>query len=233
MDGRRRIRALLLCALLLLPCAAQAAPGWNPKSEPDARRQALSLFLYCAFHVEYAPPEPLLLSRWDQEINIWMGGSPTRQDRETLDSFLRELQEKVHGLPAIRRVREDRNANLRMWFIPTFSMGWYLENYVEGNQGFFSYKYDRQHRISSATILISSDDATQEVRNHLILEELTGALGLPGDHLKYEDSILYQKWTTVQQLSDVDWRMLNCLYDPRLRPGMSEQEAREALQKPV
>ena len=63
-------------------------------------------------------------------------------------------------------------------------------------------------------------------------EELVGALGLPGDHMMYSDSILYDPWTTVQDLSDVDWRMLNLLYSPALSPGMTEEEARDALRNP-
>jgi hypothetical protein len=66
-------------------------------------------------------------------------------------------------------------------------------------------------------------------RDHLILEELVGALGLPGDHLKYRDSILYDGWTVTRELSEVDWQMLEILYSGELRAGMTEKEASDLL----
>ena len=45
----------------------------------------------------------------------------------------------------------------------------------------------------------------------------------------YRDSILYDGWTTVQTLSDVDWRMLNMLYHPAVHPGMTWPAAQGAL----
>ena len=106
---------------------------------------------------------------------------------------------------------------------------YYLEDYVEGNWGFFSYRCTR-NRITSARIGISSDITDQEERNHLVLEELVGSLGLPGDHEVYADSILYDPWTVVQSLSEVDWRMLNLLYDPALSAGMRESQVRAVLE---
>ena len=231
----RRLPALCLTlclALLLLPglCgAAPAAPVFRPANEAEAFSKSLDLFCQCAFHPEYgAPADQGKLNRWEGEITLWAGGNPEPEDLRALDDFLRELGEKVPGLPPLRRVREDSKAALRIWFIPQRLMKAYLEGYVEENWGFF--KYDTKgSAIVSARVGIASDVTEQEERVHLLKEELVGALGLPGDHEAYRDSILYDGWTTVQTLSDVDWRMLNLLYDPALRPGMTEAQAREAL----
>ena len=56
-----------------------------------------------------------------------------------------------------------------------------------------------------------------------------GSAGRTNDHYYYEDSIVYQPWTTVQQLSDVDWIMLNMLYSPLTYPGMQKQELHETF----
>ena len=219
---------LVLCLCFALPASASAGV-FRPGSEAEARRQALSLFAFCAFHPEYsASDSPARLTRWENEITLWVGGSPTPEDLETLTAFLSELGEKVPGLPPVRRVRMDTDAAVRVWFVPDRMLPYYIEDYTGDNWGFFHYDY-RRFVICSARIGIASDVTDQAERNHLILEELTGALGLPGDHDVYEDSILYQGWTTVQQLSDVDWRMLNLLYSPLLVPGMTEQEALDAL----
>ena len=69
----------------------------------------------------------------------------------------------------------------------------------------------------------------QAARNHLLLEEITGGLGLANDIDTEKDSILYQPWTTTQQLSDLDWQLLNLLYDRRVTPGMDTETALRAL----
>lgn len=221
---------LSLCLFLLLLFSSALGESFHPSGEADARRRALALFLDCAFHPEYGPQEAQPLTRWDREITLWVGGAPTREDLAVLDGFLRDLNEKVPGFPGCRRVKRDTDAAVRIWFVPEYMMKFYFSDYVEGNWGFFTYE-TRRSVITSARVGIAADVTEQPERNHLILEELVGALGLPGDHRRYSDSILYDGWTEVQSLSEVDWRMLALLYSSALSPGMSAEEARAALQK--
>lgn len=226
--GFRNILAGLLVLLFLFSAASGEA--FHPAGEAEAQRKALALFRQCAFRPEYLDGSEGHLIRWENEITLWVGGSPTREDLACLDGFLRDLNAKVPGLPPCRRVRQDSGAALRLWFIPEHMMHFYLSDFVDGNWGFFKCNL-AQYRIISARVVIASDVTNQEERNHLIQEELVGALGLPGDHLVYSDSILYERWTTVQSLSEVDWRMLNLLYSPSVSPGMKEEEAVAALKK--
>ena len=99
-----------------------------------------------------------------------------------------------------------------------------------GAYGFgMSYQYNGRHQIISGKIGIATDKNNRDSKRHLLREELTGLLGLTNDHELYADSILYQPWTTVGQLSDVDWLMLNMLYDPDLACGMSATQAYRIL----
>lgn len=219
----------LFLSLLFIPALSLADRIFAPATEAEAFSQAVTLFSQCAFHPEYGEEERVgKLQRWESEITYWIGGTPTQEDRAVLTAFLAQLEEKVPDLPKFRKVSRDTDAALRLWFIPQYMMGYYLEGYIDGNWGFFRYTVSRD-RIISARIGIASDSTEQEDRNHLILEELTGALGLPGDHNVYLDSILYDRPSSVQALSDVDWRMLNLLYSPALTPGMTEQQAVAAL----
>ena len=225
----KRITAGLLILLFVLICSfAPADTVFSFSDEKTAARKALELFRLCAFFPEYGSGEEEPLSRWEEEIRIWAGGAPSREDLRILDAFLAELPDKVPGLPSIRRVRQDTDANIRFWFVPEYMLQYYLEDYVDGNKGFFHYKRTGD-RITSARIGIAADSTEQEDRNHLILEELVGALGLPGDHTLYTDSILYEGWTLTQSLSDVDWRMLNYLYSPAVSSGMSWSQAQKSL----
>ncbi len=225
----KRFRALPAFLLALMICLSAQADTFDRFTDGRiASRKALELFRICAFHPEYGPEEEQPLCRWEEEIRIWAGGSPTREDLQALDAFLAELSLRVPSLPEIRRVRQDTDANIRLWFVPGYMLQYYLEDYEDGNWGFFH--FDRPNsRIVSARIGIASDLTEQPQRNHLILEELVGALGLPGDHDLYTDSILYDGWTETQSLSEVDWLMLNMLYSPAVSPGMTWPEAQTAL----
>ena len=226
----RKVLFIFLLSTVLLFLSAAGEPVLRPLDEKAASRKALELFRQCAFHSEYGPVKEQSLTRWEDEIRIWAGGSPTREDLQTLDAFLADLSGSVSGLPAIRRVRQDQDANIRVWFIPGYMLKHYIEGYVEGNWGFFHYEHP-QGKIVSARIGIASDLTEQAERNHLILEELVGALGLPGDHVLYADSILYDGPSETQTLSDADWRMLNMLYSPDVSAGMSWPEAQQALHR--
>ena len=96
------------------------------------------------------------------------------------------------------------------------------------NWGFASYR-TAGNVITGAVIAIAVDKCDQRARNHLMREELVGGLGLTNDHDLYSDSIVYQPWTTVQTLSEVDWIMLNFLYSPWVSPGDSWSAVERAL----
>ena len=126
------LRVFLCLFLSLLLPALSVASDFRPASEEQAARQAKALFLQCAFHPEYGDPDvPHLLNRWEEEVTLWVGGSPTREDLGALDAFLLELTEKVPDFPGIRRVRRDTDAAVRVWYIPQYMMKYYLTEYVE------------------------------------------------------------------------------------------------------
>ena len=225
--NREKVFFLFLLLTFWTACARADTP-FRFADEKTASRKALELFHLCAFYPEYGPEEEQTLTRWETEIRIWTGGAPTREDLQVLDAFIAELGEKVPGLPGIRRVRQDTQSNIRGWFVPGYLLPHYIEGYVEGNWGFF-HTLHPSGRIVSGRIGIAADLTEQEDRNHLILEELVGALGLPGDHTLYTDSILYNGWTVTSSLSEVDWRMLNMLYHPAVHPGMTWPEAQREL----
>lgn len=228
----KRIGILLVFLLSFLPAFpfSTAEPAAAATDGSALNSRAMMIFRQCAFHPEYGPAEEQPLVRWEGEIRVWAGGSATREDLSVLDAFLDELGQRVPGLPPVRRVKRDLDANVRIWFIPEYMMKFYIEGYVDGNWGFFHYE-SPGNVIVSARIGIAEDVTDQEERNHLILEELTGALGLPGDHMFFASSILYEGWTVTQSLSAEDWGALNILYSPVLSPGMTRAEAENALRE--
>ena len=216
-----------VCAMLLLMLCVScgAAEGFSAKTAYEARMKALDLFTVCALSSEYPGEgsEQGHLVRWESSIRVYIDGSPTRKDRRMIDSFLLQLALQVPDMPNITLAESRSDANLFIYFGPLDQLKNHVPDYVSGNWGLFHYICS-SWRIQRAYIVIASDVTGQRERNHLIQEEIVGALGLPNDHTVYSDSILYQEWSTVQELSEIDWIMLNMVYSPLVRPGMQQQE---------
>ncbi len=222
-----RLFVLLLALSLTVP-SALAASSFYASDARDAKLKALECLRNSAFGSEYNSSTDRLV-RWDSPIRIYVGGNPTQQDMNTLRSFIMELNLRVPELPNITLVNREADSNVQYFFVPLRQMGNYVSNYTEGNWGYVSYRY-QNYRIYTARIAIAADATNQRQRNHLIMEEFVGGLGMGNDHYLYSDSIIYQPWTEVQAPSEVDWLMLNMVYSPHVQPGMSYTQVYNALQ---
>ncbi len=224
----KRIVCCMLVSFLLMS-SALAAQNFSPVDALDARRQALDCLKISAFSAEYRDSTGGRLTRWESSIRLYVGGKPTRADLAELDDFLLELALRVPLLPNITRTNREAEADITIYYVPLSSMGSYAQNYVEGNWGFFTFYHDGAYQRYKGQIVIASDVTNQRQRNHLMKEELVGVLALGNDHELYADSIVYQPWTEVQDLSEVDWLMLNMIYSPYVSCGMTYDQARSAL----
>ena len=229
--------ALVLLFFAGIVPAHAAAPSFRYSSVEEAKALALDCLMTCGFSVEYGNDgtangsHPLL--RWADTIYIYVGGSPAAEDLNELDVFLLELATHCPNMPNIHRVTDRSSANICIYYCPLNEMGYYLTNYTEGNWGYFSYWNNSSGEIYQAEIAIATDVNTRQSKNHLLREELVGAFGLTNDHSSYSDSILYSEWTTTPQLSDLDWLMLNMLYDPDLSPNTSSTDAYRILKDKI
>ena len=226
----KRFLSLLLALALLLPAAALASEQFGYTDAADARRQALEAFRVCAFSAEYHNNGRDSIVRWEEPIRVFAAGKPGATDLRRLDEFLTQLSLRVPGLPVISRVDAQSQANVVIHYCRLSEMPSLIPSYVSGNWGYFSFQ-SSGGRIISSTIGIAYDVCDQQARNHLMMEELTGCLGLANDHNLYRDSILYQPWTTVQSLSEVDWIMLNYLYSPLVSPGDTWNTVERAIRE--
>lgn len=231
-----RIIAVLLAAVILF-CAvpsrtAADAREFRYSDAQDARLKALECLMKCGFSVEYsgdASNSERALTRWEKTIRIYVGGSPSSDDLDQLKRFIMEIATHCPNMPNIRLESSEQDANITIWYCPIKDMHKHVDDYHEGNWGYFSYTYDSGCRMDSAKIAIATDKNNTASKRHLLREELVGAFGLTNDHELYSDSILYQEWTTVGRLSEVDWLMLNMLYDPDLTCGMDANETYSVL----
>ena len=234
----KRLAAAVLAVLLLCGCStgALAASRFSYSSAEDARLKALDCFMTCAFSVEYSGNRNNVsktLTRWEKTIKICVTGSPSNDDLRQLDKFIMDIATHCPNMPNIRVVKNEWEANLTVYYGPLKELGKHLDMYREGNWGAFSYTYSGGGQMTSAKVAIATDVNWTESKRHLLMEELVGTFGLTNDHYAYTDSILYQEWTTVGELSEVDWLMLNMLYDPDLKCGISAQKAYDILRAKI
>jgi hypothetical protein len=230
------LKLALLCGLALpwlgfLGLEARLFQPPAARAPLTAQEESLrTAFAQAAFRAEYDSRGTNVLRRWASPIRVYADGSMTPGDGQALDGFISQLSHRVRGLPPVSRVADEDAANLVIRYAPLKDLPALDDNYVHGNWGFFTFWYDGAWQIYKARVLVATDVTSQRERNHLLMEELTGALGLANDLDDQPDSILYQAWTATQQLSGLDWQLLNLLYDARLRPGMSLRQAMRALE---
>jgi hypothetical protein len=209
-----------------IACIYHAASGGSAPS----LGVALEGFYAAAFHSEYGDTDRDAMIRWEIPLKLFVQGKSTPEDMKTLQAFLQSLRTNVPGLPDISFSDTENEANVVISFVPFEDMAGSLENYVDHNWGFMNCFSD-DTSIRCGLIAIAADVTEQTDRNHLIQEEFVNMLGLTDDLDFSPESIIYQPYTITQTLADMDYEMLNLLYNPDLTYGMSLNEAKAALQK--
>lgn len=187
----------------------------------------IEYFTEIALGAEFGDEIPVI-KKWADNIRIKVDGEPTKEDLQTVNNIIKDLNEIIIGLK-IKLV--ERKANLKITFSPESEFPSIDSNYVPTNFGFFwALWHDDNFTIYDASILISSIDITQKERSHLIREELTQSLGLMNDSNKYTDSIFFQEWTDVVEFSEIDRSVIKLLYINKVKPGMTKEQVLRILE---
>ncbi len=222
----KRIASLVLILSLLLSCAL--ADSFRYYSAQDAQEQALSAMMDCCFSPEYGGQLGRMI-RWEQTLKYYVRGNPTNADIQTLENHICDLQLRVPNLPRILRVYSIGEANVIISFVKLAEMSRYVTGYNEGNWGYVHWNFNGSYQITRMEVGIATDVTNQRQRNHLIMEEFTQGLGVQDDLDYFSDSIYYRPWTEIQQPSEVDWQILNLLYSPKVKAGMTSSQVYNAL----
>jgi hypothetical protein len=197
-----------------------------------------------ALKSEYADSERTI-KKWDRDINIKVLGSPTPEDLNTLQAVIDELNTLVSGIRlqmvslAGHSIQDSsshnprtlgNNPNVEIYFVPESKFSQYEPNYQPLNYGFFWGWWNDSHSLHRSKVLVSTDEVTQQERSHLIREELTQSLGLMEDSYQYSDSIFYQGWTDTNHYAEIDKAVIEMLYRPEIRSGMTKSQVLEIFQ---
>ena len=223
----KRILSLVIVLILAMTAiSADTAFAYTQKQ----RQTALDQFRACAFNAEYGGEGRDFIVRWESPIRVYFEGDYSDSDIAFFFRFITELTSKVDGIPVIGLTTSEKESNIQIYFTDLKKMGDYIPNYTEGNWGYFTFWYSG-NKCTRAKIAIATDVTNQKQRNHLLMEEFIGALGLANDHYLDKKSILYGKWTETQTLTEADWLMLSFLYDSKISTGLKWKEAFAILDK--
>ena len=188
-------------------------------------KQEIEYFFEIAFGAEYGSSGSVL-HKWASDIRIRVNGTPTNADLDTLNQIVAELNTLVSSI-SFSIVTD--NPNVDIYFTNVSQFPSIEPNYISGNVGFAWIWWDAAGDIFKGRILIALDGVNQQVRSHLIREELTQSAGLMKDSWRYQESVFYQGWTGTAAYAQIDRALIKLLYDPRLRSGMTQDQVKDAL----
>jgi hypothetical protein len=163
-----------------------------------------------------------IIIRWDSEIKVQIEGGYTQEEYDLLSGEIG----RVNGLGLLPQITlVESGGNFVYWFVPQDEMASYIDTYVEGNESYYSYKGD-DHRLSSFTAVISTD-ARMQYRSQIEVYFLMKGLGFLGDTIGIEDTDT--ALGLAGYLTENDLALLSMLYSPLVTPGMTADEAYDAL----
>lgn len=182
-------------------------------------------------HVEYGGDGgDYPVHKWLSPIRCSIFGDPTEEDLQVLEAFFAELNE-VPGFPGIGFSAEDEVFNLSLSFLGPEEFTEQFSDVVQGEDAVGAtefWYYTDTCEIYDARIGYRTD-LEQSERNSILLEEIVNTLGISDTELR-EDSIVYQYSNDNLSLSHMDWLLLELLYHPSIRPNMSAEESRTAIE---
>ena len=195
--------------------------------------QVVAYFAEVVLDTEYSSGEGNVhvVQKWTQPICYIMHGNATQKDREKLEELFAQLN-AVEGFPGIEVASAPIAANLTLNFYNREDFQTYfgrVVNYEDADGAVEYWYYNATNQIYNASIGYRTD-IDQYTRNSVLLEEVINGLGITDTKLR-EDSITYQGFSQTQELSDMDWLILQLLYHPDIKCGMNLEQCREVIEK--
>jgi hypothetical protein len=229
---------IMLCLLLVLQACSTAVPTSRDLNDEDYVQN----FRTVAFYREFDPEQiEQVLTRWEEPLRVAVVGDVNERHIEYMRLHLADLA-ALSGLEVALSDRDTANVIVILSPDP-FERA--LDTYRADYRGFFAsdpsmeavtarmkkeatcfariVPGDSDDVIVGAVALIPTDQG-RFVTRACIIEELTQAMGLFNDSDAIRPSI-FNDSSPNMILSDHDRILLRTLYDPRLQPGMTWNQA--------
>lgn len=213
---------------LALWCSAAAAQDL-PGTETLVRSFEEIVF---SSEVEGLDP-PQVLRKWTGPIRLKFGGPGAAEHETEIRRNAAELG-SLTGLVYEFLAPNEPKENFVILFAPQAGMADAGRRFLkdeamvarivgEARGGCFFLTFHRDGVLIYGAVVVNADRPAPEIE-HCLLEEMTQALGLPGDSETIGPSIFHQTQYRLT-LTAADRLFVRALYDPRMAPGMSKTEA--------
>lgn len=226
------MRCFLAYLLLVFACTTLT----NSASANDSftTEELLEGFEKTVFGLEYRSWSwrPYLVKKYTQPVQFYVHNLSSRDRTKMVRRFVREIGNRIGGLTT--GITNDRNAaNFEVYVVDRAQ----YEDVVRRD----IYKNDRarvpgrclvrvvsgRKGIKRSAAVIVSDEG-EFLFKRCLVEELLQGLGPMNDdaaliHSVFNDSSRHSRFTVFDQI------ILNMLYDPRIKPGMSMKQTKDIL----
>jgi hypothetical protein len=195
------------------------------ESVPAYTQEEIAYFTEIAFGSEFGYRDDAI-RKWTSEIRLQVFDAPTPEDT----ALIRQVVEEINVLarqPLVRLVGEDPTVEMR------FVAQDRLDARVPGGcrcVGLAQLRDNARREIRSADILVLATLPPAR-RRHVIREEITQATGLLMDSHSYPSSLFYQDYSEVQEFAEIDRKLIEMLYRPEVRPGMTRAQVVQTLRE--
>lgn len=171
--------------------------------------------------------------RWESDVNIFVGGSPTQEHLTEVQKIIDELNALITTGISLQVVSTQSASN---YFIYFGSGANYAQLYpssaglVESNWGLFSIFWNGFNQFTGGHMYVDIFRASEVEQMHLLREELTQSLGLARDSDKYNNSIFQQSFTTkTTEYAPIDKELIRLLYHPEMQIGLNKTTVEPVL----
>ncbi|MBX9808396.1 MAG: DUF2927 domain-containing protein [Flavobacteriaceae bacterium] len=173
--------------------------------------------------------------KWNKDIYIKAYGDLSIENCENLSETVAYLN--TLKLPIKVFITDNENCNVRIYFGNKQYIEKMMGNLVidKNAEGIGLSIVNSKSIIDSATIGIVSTEKTSIFnlyKSNRILEELTQALGIPGDSFSETNSLFYQgpkNYIYSKKLAPIDLKVLQLLYSNNIKAGLGINEFFEAF----
>lgn len=160
------------------------------------------------------------VEKWVTPIKIKCGGNPTREDTDAVERIIKDFN-KIDGFPGMEIVDENENVLLiyaTRETLPDIQRTYDLPEIDKG----ICQRFLENDAISRAIIVIESD-VDKNYKNCVVLHEMFHMIGFYG-HAYNNESVINQKNIPVSELSAVDTKAFQMLYNEEITVGMTYSE---------
>ncbi|MEP3276958.1 MAG: DUF2927 domain-containing protein [Stappiaceae bacterium] len=231
--NRRTIAGIGLSAFV---CLSSVLFGIGPAATGPAfsDKELMDGFERTVFGLEYHTWswQPHIVKKYTAPVRFYVHNHARRKRTRDVHRFLRSLPGKIRGLK-IKIVKRPEDANFKIYVVDRTQYQNVVRQSVYNNPKAQTPGHclvrvlsDRRGISSSAAVIVS--DEGEFLFKRCLVEEILQGLGPMNDDPRLSHSVFNDR-SRHSRFTQFDRYILNMLYHPSVRPGMSKRQAKKIL----